>query len=208
MCAKMVREGSRLADIGTDHGYLPIALCRSGKTPSALACDINPIPLQSARDNIAKYNLSDKIETRLSNGLQKIHPDEVDDIVIAGMGGELIRDILAATPWVKDTEKHFVLQPMTRHEDLVKWLYESGFSIERQEAALDEGKYYTVIAVRYIGKPKACDLYTAIVGKLNIEEENSKGFLNRSLQNLRNKSKGDPALISVVRQLEDAIHED
>lgn len=208
LCAEMVREGSRLADIGTDHGYLPIALCQSGKTPSAVASDIRPLPLQSARDNIAKYNLSDKITTRLSDGLEKLHPDEVDDIVIAGMGGELIRDILAAAPWVKDTEKHLVLQPMTHHEDLVKWLYESGFCIERQEAALDEGKYYTVIAARYTGEARVCDLYTVVVGKLNIQDENSRGFLNRSLQNLRNKSKGDPALLPVVRQLEDAIHED
>ena len=208
LCAKMVREGSRLADIGTDHGYLPIALCRSGKIPSALACDINPLPLQSAHENIAKYNLSDKIETRLSDGLQKIHPDEASDIVIAGMGGELIRDILVAASWVKDREKHLVLQPMTRHEDLVKWLYESGFCIKRQEAVLDEGKYYTVISAHYTGETQACDLYTAIVGKLNVEDKNSKGFLSRSLQNLRNKSKGDTALLPVVKQLEDAIHED
>lgn len=208
LCAQMVREGSRLADIGTDHGYLPIALCLNGKTPSALACDINPLPLQSARENIAKYSLSDKIEARLSDGLEKISPGEVDDIVIAGMGGELIRDILAAATWVKDADKHLVLQPMTRHEDLVKWLYECGFCIEQQAAALDEGKYYTVISARYSGEAQACDLYTAIVGKLNIEDANSMGFLSRSLQNLRNKSKGEPALLPIVKQLEDAIHED
>ena len=208
LCAQMVREGSRLADIGTDHGYLPIALCQSGRIPSALACDINPLPLQSARENIAKYNLSDKIKTRLSNGLKELHPDEADDIVIAGMGGELIRDILASAPWVKDTEKRLVLQPMTRHEDLVKWLYESGFCIERQEAVFDEGKYYTVISTHYNGEVQTCDLYTAIVGKLNVQDENSKGFLSRSLQNLRNKSKGDSSLLPVVKQLEDTIHED
>ena len=109
LCADYVREGSRLADIGTDHGYLPIALCQSGKIPSALACDINPLPLRSAEENIARFGLSKKIQTRLSDGLKEVSPDEADDVVIAGMGGELIRDILTAAPWVKDGEKHLVL---------------------------------------------------------------------------------------------------
>ena len=205
LCAEMVREGSRLADIGTDHGYLPIALCHSGKIPSALACDINPLPLRSAQENIAKFGLSDKIQTRLSDGLDKVRPDEVDDIVIAGMGGELIRDILIAAPWIRDENKRLVLQPMTHHEDLILWLYENGFIIERQAATLDEGKYYTVLAARFTGEQTPFDLYTAIVGKLDLRDENSRGFLRRSLHNLRNKSKGDPALLPVVQQLEAAI---
>ena len=207
LCAEMVREGSRLADIGTDHGYLPIELCLSGKIPSALACDINPLPLRSAEENIARFGLSKKIQTRLSDGLKEVAADEVDDIVIAGMGGELIRDILTAAPWVKDEEKRLVLQPMTHHEDLVKWLYENGFEITAQKAVLDEGKYYTVLSACYSGEPQACDLCTAVVGKLELSDENSRGFLNRSLHNLRNKSKGDQSLLPFVKQLEDAIHE-
>ena len=71
LCADFVREGSRLADIGTDHGYLPIELCRNGKIPSALACDINPLPLRSAEENITRFGLSKKIQTRLSDGLKE-----------------------------------------------------------------------------------------------------------------------------------------
>ena len=205
LCAEMVSEGSRLADIGTDHGYLPIELCLSGKIPSALACDINPLPLRSAQENIARFGLSKKIQTRLSDGLKEVAADEVDDIVIAGMGGELIRDILTAAPWVKDEEKRLVLQPMTHHEDLVKWLYENGFEITAQKAVLDEGKYYTVLSACYSDEPQACDLYTAVVGKLDLSGENSRGFLNRSLHNLRNKSKGDQSLLPVVQRLEEAI---
>lgn len=207
LCADYVREGSRLADIGTDHGYLPIALCQSGKIPSALACDINPLPLRSAEDNIAKFSLGNVIKTRLSDGLKAVSSDEVDDVVIAGMGGELIRDILTAAPWVKDEAKHLVLQPMTRHDDLVKWLVENGFTIIQQAAVLDDGKYYTAISVRFSGEKAPCDLYTAVVGRLDLHDENSRGFLNRSLQNLRNKSKGDPSLLPVVQQLEEALHE-
>jgi len=208
LCADMVREGSRLADIGTDHGYLPIELCLRGKIPSALACDINPLPLRSAEENIAKYALSDRIQTRLSDGLIEVAPDEADDIVIAGMGGELIRDILSAAPWVKDSSKSLVLQPMTHHDDLVKWLYENGFELTRQEAVFDEGKYYTVIRARYCGVEKTCDLYASIVGALDTDDELSRGFLRRSLNNLRNKSKGDPSLLPVVERIEELLHED
>ena len=207
LCADFVREGSRLADIGTDHGYLPIALCQSGKIPSAIACDINPLPLRSAEENIAKFGFSEKIQTRLSDGLKEISPDEIDDIVIAGMGGELIRDILTAAPWVMDESKHLVLQPMTRHDDLIRWLYENGFAIEQQAAVLDDGKYYTVLSTRFTGRKTSCDLYTALVGKLDPQDENSRGFLSRSLHNLRNKSKGEKSLLPVVKQLEEALHE-
>ncbi len=207
LCAEMVRRGSRLADIGTDHGYLPISLCREEKIPSALACDINPLPLRSAQHNILKYNLSDRIRTRLSDGLLQVRPDEADDIVIAGMGGELIRDILTAAPWVRDRDKHLVLQPMTHHEDLIRWLYENGFVIDRQEAVKDADKYYTVLSAHYTGETRACDLYTAIVGKLALNQAESRAFLSRSLQNLRNKCKGDPSLLPTVQQLEEAIRE-
>ncbi len=207
LCADFVREGSRLADIGTDHGYLPIELCMSGKIPSALACDINPLPLRSAEENITRFGLSKKIQTRLSDGLKDVSADEVDDVVIAGMGGELIRDILSAALSFKDKDKRFVLQPMTHHEDLVLWLYANGFVIDRQEATLDEGKYYTVISARFIGKKTPCDLYTAVVGRLDPTDENSRGFLSRVLHNYRNKSKGDPALLPLVKQLEESIRE-
>ena len=207
LCAEMVRGGSRLADIGTDHGYLPIELCLSGKIPSALACDINPLPLRSAQENVAKYGLSDRIQTRLSDGLHEVRPDEIDDVVIAGMGGELIRDILSAAPWIRTENKHLVLQPMTHHEDLVSWLYENGFDVKVQKATLDEGKYYTVISAAFSGEKKACDLFAAVVGKLDLSDENSRGFLRRSLQNYRNKCKGEKSLLPVVKQLEEALCE-
>lgn len=207
LCAEMVRKGSRLADIGTDHGYLPIALCQSGKIPSAIACDINPLPLRSAQEHIAANGLSDRITTRLSDGLQKVRCDEVDDVVIAGMGGELIRAILAAAPWVKNTEKNLILQPMTHHEDLLFWLYENGFAVIRQAAVLDEGKHYTALCARYDGQPRPCDLFTAVTGKLDPDDPLSRGFLRRSLNNLKNRSKGDPSLLPTIRQIEEFIHE-
>lgn len=208
LCADMVREGSRLADIGTDHGYLPIHLCLCGRIPSALACDINPLPLRSAEENILRYRLADRIKTRLSDGLQRVAPDEADDVVIAGMGGELIRDILAAAAWVKNPEKSLVLQPMTHHEDLVGWLYANGFDVVEQAAVLDEGKYYTVLCARYDGTAREAGLFECLTGRLDPADPLSRGFLKRSLNNLRNRSKGDPSLLTVVHRLEEFIHAD
>ena len=208
LCAQMTREGSRLADIGTDHAYLPIALCAEGKIPSALACDINPLPLRSANENIAAFGLSDKIQTRLCDGLSGVGTDEADDIVIAGMGGELIASIIEACEWLKDGEKRLILQPMTRHAALMRRLYANGFAVIRQEAVLDDGKYYTVLLTRYDGVIRKCDTYTATAGELKPDSEASVGFLKKCLDQLRKQSIGDPALLPDVKRLEDLLNED
>lgn len=205
LCAEYVREGSRLADIGTDHGYLPIALCQSGKIPSALACDINPLPLNSAQRNIAEHGLCDRISTRLSNGLQEVGENEADDIVIAGMGGELIAAILSDCGWIQSAEKNLILQPMTRHDVLIRWLYEHGFFIKNQGAVLDSGKYYTVLNVRFDGKVHHCDTYTAHVGILTPDNEASIGFLGKCLSKLKKQSIGDPDLLPTIKKLEELL---
>jgi len=205
LCAEFVREGSRLADIGTDHGYLPIALCQSGKCPSALACDINPLPLRSAANNIAENGLSDRIATRLSDGLKEVRADEVDDIVIAGMGGELIAAIIADCAWVKGDSKNLILQPMTRHDVLIRRLYESGFAIVRQGAVFDSGKYYTVLCVRYCGESRSCDDFEANVGLLMPDSEASIGFLNKCLRKLKKQVMGDPSLQPAIEKLEELL---
>ncbi|MBQ5743991.1 MAG: SAM-dependent methyltransferase, partial [Ruminococcus sp.] len=94
LCAAFVRQGARLADVGTDHAYLPVWLCRHGVCPSAIAADINPAPLQRGQMTVEAAGLSDRVQTRLSDGLAAVGADEADDIVIAGMGGELIAAII------------------------------------------------------------------------------------------------------------------
>ena len=204
-CAHFVREGSRLADIGTDHGYLPIALCESGRIPSAVACDINPLPLNAARENIARRALNERIVTREGDGLAPVCADEADDIVIAGMGGELIAAILSRCPWVKDAGKHLILQPMTRHEALIRWLYDNGFAVMRQEAVYDDGKYYTVILAAFDGAVRPCDRYTAMVGALKPDSEAATAFLQKCLRRLNKQSIGDPTLHSVIQQIEELL---
>ena len=92
--ASLVTEGSRLADIGTDHGYIPIALVQKGRIPSALAMDVGKGPLSRAREHIHSQGLDTYIETRLSDGLTELHEGEADTVLIAGMGGMLMKRIL------------------------------------------------------------------------------------------------------------------
>ena len=102
MAAQMVRKGSRLADIGTDHAYLPAALILDGTVPCAIAADLRKGPLENAEATVKNYGIAEKVQLRLSDGLKCVNSSEVDDIVIAGMGGILISEILEAAPWVKN----------------------------------------------------------------------------------------------------------
>ena len=90
MAADMVRRGSKVADIGTDHGYLPAYLVKSGRCPSAVASDLRKSPLENAAETIRIYGVETQVSVRLSDGLDSILPDEADDIILAGMGGTLI----------------------------------------------------------------------------------------------------------------------
>ena len=102
--ASRVRRGCRLADIGTDHAYLPIYLMQRGICERVIAVDINESPLAVAAQNINKANLQDKIALRLGSGLSVLAPDEVDDIVIAGMGGVLFANLLADAPFIRSSQ--------------------------------------------------------------------------------------------------------
>ena len=151
-CADFVRAGVRVADVGTDHGYLPIALLQGGRIISAVAADVNAAPLESAVRNAARFGVSDRMRCVLSDGLAGLSAADADDVVIAGMGGELILRIVAETPWLRTPEKHLVLQPMTTADRLRAGLYAAGFAIDREEAVYDGRKIYTVLSVFYTGE--------------------------------------------------------
>ena len=188
-CAKFLR-GDKLCDIGTDHAYLPVYALLKGLSSSAIAADINEGPLDSAKKTIIKYNLTDKIKARLSDGLAKINSDEADDIVIAGMGGELIARILSDAPWTKHIEKRLILQPMTFEHTLRIFLYENDFEIVSEEAVTAGGKVYTVICAQYIGeKAEVNELYQHI-GKISGETDEDKLYIKKIITRLTNKAKG------------------
>lgn len=153
MVAAMVRESTRLADVGTDHGYLIANLTYEGKIKGGVACDINLKPLQSAMGYIESLGIGDKVSCVLSDGLSEIGPHIVEDISIAGMGGDLISRIILDCPWAKDPSKSYVLQPMSKAEVLRSQLCGQGFELMEERAVSSAGKVYTVMRWQYTGEP-------------------------------------------------------
>ena len=144
-CARLCK-GEVLCDIGTDHGYLPCYMIEKGLCRKAYACDIAEGPLSSAVAHIKERCLSDKIETLLSNGLDSVEKGDITDIVIAGMGGELIADIISRCGWLDGV--NLVLQPMTKPDILRKRLYDLGFCVTNELACVSGRFVYSVMQVQ------------------------------------------------------------
>lgn len=151
LCASFVRKGTRLIDVGTDHAYLPVWLAQNGSIVSAVACDVRIGPLENAKNNIRQYNVGHIVSTVLSDGLDEISPDDALDIVIAGMGGELIAKIIKKQQWLCDNRRRLILQPMTRAESLRLFLCKNGFKIIREKACVSGRKAYSVMVCEYDG---------------------------------------------------------
>lgn len=143
----MVTSGSRLADLGTDHGYIPIYLVEEGRIPEAIAMDINRGPLQRAQENIQTHGLEKVIQTRLSDGGKALAKGEADSIVIAGMGGGLVMKILSDSAEVFQDVKEFILQPQSELYEVRKWLQENEYCITDEDMVLEDGKYYPMMHV-------------------------------------------------------------
>ncbi len=150
--AKYCRPAARIADIGTDHAYLPINLVQTRRASYAVATDIAPGPLDMARKNVEKFGLSKYIELRLGDGLSVIDAHEADDIFICGMGGIVMSEMINAAPWLKLGGKRLILQPMTRAYELRRYLYLNGYSIITEHAVSDANHVYTVMCCEYGGR--------------------------------------------------------
>ena len=145
--ASLVPKGARLADIGTDHGYLPVYLLQEGTIGHAIASDINALPLAHARATAAEYGVTEKLDFRLCPGLAKLRPEECDTVAIAGMGGETILGILEAAPWTRDGAHTLILQPQTKVDLLRRWLCESGYRFLEEKLVRDKEQLYVVFRV-------------------------------------------------------------
>lgn len=159
-----LRVGGVVADIGTDHAYLPIEVCRRGICRRAVACDINEGPINAARANIRAAGLSDRIDTLCTDGLHGVEQYAPDDILIFGMGGELIVRILREAPWVRNHRIGLILQPMSRAEVLRRYLWENGFSVLGETLSRADRLYQTVYA-RYTGETETFDEAELLVGR-------------------------------------------
>ena len=138
-------RGTRLADIGTDHAYVPIELVQENIVVSAVAGDVKAGPCQAAKEHVEELGLEQKISVRLGNGLDVLSPDEVDVVVIAGMGGKNIVEILNNRCDVTSSLKRLILQPMVTAASVRRWLHANGWCIIDEMLVLDEGKLYEII---------------------------------------------------------------
>lgn len=207
--SSLVRKDSVLADIGTDHAYLPVYLIENNIIESAIASDIGKGPLLNAQKTVEKYDLTDKIQLRLSDGLKSFKPNEVNEISIAGMGGLLISEFINNTDWLKNEDLHLILQPMTHIEDLRKTLFDYGFVIDKEIVAKDGDKLYIILSAYFYKGQTAYTELDLIVGRLPYNEDDlSKEYLNRiyikynkKLAALKNAGKECSDLEKIVEEL-------
>ena len=186
--ASLVRKNRVVADVGTDHAYVVAYLIENGITERAIASDINKGPLENARHTLVECGIEDKVSLILSDGLKNIPENSCEDIVIAGMGGILISEILENAPWIKNDNMHIIAQPMTHAEVLRKWLFENGFEIRKEVVSTDGKRLYVAISAEYTGveteKSKAC-CYVGELYKNN--DELSEKYIEKILLSLQKK---------------------
>ncbi len=171
--ADLVRQGSFISDVGTDHAYLPIALLSEEKIRGGVVSDIHKGPIERARKNIRACGFEDRLTPILCDGLSAIAPYEPEDILILGMGGELIASILADAPWTKNERIQLILQPMTHPEALRRFLLEEGYRI-CEEVLVKEEKIYQILSATYGGEAETP--YSALellVGRGNLLRRDS-----------------------------------
>lgn len=149
--ACMVTAGNRVADIGTDHAYLPIWLCQNKRIPSAIAADLRPGPLAAAKENIRRAGLEEQISLRLSNGLAAFRKGEADTLILAGMGGKLICRILESDADMLSSFREILLQPQSEVREVRLFLMRHQCRIREEDCTEDEGKFYPVIAAEPAG---------------------------------------------------------
>ena len=194
LCAELIRANKKLCDVGTDHAYLPIWLLKSGKIERAIASDLRPGPLEVAAQNARRYGVADRLTLRCSDGLHKIESGETEDIVIAGMGGELILRIVGETEWLKDPEKRLILQPMSSARELRVGLYDLGFAVLEEHAVEDAGRVYTAFSAQYSGKlPPLSEQEQVLypyLGKLRPGTKEAKRYAEKLLRDLRGRLEG------------------
>lgn len=160
--ADMVPKGARVADIGTDHGFLPCWLAQQKQVEQVIACDVNAQPLALAQKNIGDYNVADIVITRLGDGLKVIKPGEVDVVTIAGMGSSLMLEILEASPLVVDGLRRIILQPNVGAEAVRVWAEKSRWQIVREDLVQENDRFSVIIALepgRSLQPMSAVELY-------------------------------------------------
>ena len=186
--ASLVPQDARLADIGTDHGKLPISLLLAGRLASAVGSDIGAGPLDHAARNAADHGVT--LSLRLAPGLDAVRADECDTVSIAGMGGQTIADILAAAPWTADGRHLLLLQPMTMVSELRRWLWANGYEIERETLCREDRRRYVVLSVRGGAERREVPLPRCAVSPALLRAEGAAEYLDMLLRRERHALAG------------------
>ena len=182
--ADFVRQDAILADIGTDHAYLPLFLLRAGRIERAFCSDVNEGPLDSARANIGAAGYLDRVEFTLADGADALAGKGITDYTICGMGGELIADIIDRADEMRNPAVRLILQPMTRRGALVSYLYKNGFEVLEEAYSKDAGKHYVTLLVAYSGICRDVSELEAEFGRADTSARNSEaklGYLKAKL---------------------------
>lgn len=189
--AALVRSGKSVCDVGTDHALLPCFLWERGER-RLFACDINDGPLEAARLTVARNNA--EVTLIKSDGLKNVPP--CDDVIIAGMGGELIARIVRECPFTAE-DTRFILQPMTKPEILRRELYKNGFEIVSETCASAGGKVYTVMLVRFTNEKCEIGDSFAFFGK-----NSAAAYIEAVNARLEKLANGDPKYARLIRHVE------
>lgn len=194
LCASgFVRQGAYFADIGTDHAYLPLFLLSNGIIERAVCSDVNEGPLASAKINARECGLSERMTFVLTDGAAALSGLGVTDYAVCGMGGELIADIIDRAPMLRDEKINLILQPMTRHGELRRYLAENGFSILAESHSYEAGKFYVCINARYSGERRDITDLEAELGALDTRVDFSpeaKGYVETRLRAIKKARDG------------------
>ncbi|MBQ7654750.1 MAG: SAM-dependent methyltransferase [Clostridia bacterium] len=174
--ASFVKEGEIIADIGTDHAYLPVYLVTNGICPFAIASDIGEGPLKNAEKIVRKTDTADKVRLMISDGLDSYKQGDADVYIFAGMGGTLIKNLLEKAEWIKDKNIRFIFQPMSRSEELIEYLTENGFELTEEGSCFEGGRCYIIFCAVYTGEKKTYPESFSYIGLLPDEKTDSSAF--------------------------------
>lgn len=193
--AELVLRGARLADIGSDHAYLPIALCLENIIEYALASDINEGPVAAAVANIHKNELSDRVSAIRADGLGGARNFAPDCITVLGMGGELIVSILDAAPWIMNPDMTLILQPMTHGEILAKYLAKQGFCTDEERIVRDgsrDDRIYRIIRAHFDGQTRILSDSEALIGRYNLDrgDKITRAYIEKNIRVLETRMRG------------------
>ena len=197
--ASLVPKGTKIADVGTDHAYLPIYLMETGIAKSTVATDIHKGPIDAANANIAAAGVKG-IKTILCDGLNAVAPNEVDTVIIAGMGGDTIAHILSEAAWLKSSDKLLILQPMSSADSARIYLAQNGYKVEKEVCVEDAGRVYPVMTARFCGR---CREISFLESQIGIADQNPTDAEYKYLLSVYTSLSKKAESINGIERLED-----